>query len=221
MKLAYPLLEEPLVFEENAVNILVIEQPRELRKAVNSLRQQIAGETGDFVLSENFEPVELTKKAVFVTDLFDLPLESKKLAGKISHAACEAGEAFAESFQRIAADVNMLAAQIGMNMDFDVTFTPLENISALVEILKFHVDSEGMSYPEQLLVFMKLYRNFFGIKLFIFYNLKSCLDDEEIALLYRSICYEKFHVLMLEDCQRGKRFPEERTVIIDKDLCVF
>jgi hypothetical protein len=28
-------------------------------------------------------------------------------------------------------------------------------------------------------------------------------------------------VLMLEDCQRGKRFPEERTVIIDKDLCVF
>jgi hypothetical protein len=41
------------------------------------------------------------------------------------------------------------------------------------------------------------------------------------GLAHRSICYEKLAVLLLEDVQRGQALPEENTVIVDKDRCVF
>jgi hypothetical protein len=42
-----------------------------------------------------------------------------------------------------------------------------------------------------------------------------------LKLLCRSICYEKLVVLLLEDVQRGQALTEEKTVIVDKDRCVF
>jgi CRISPR-associated protein Csn2 len=221
MMLAYPLLNEPIIFAENTVNVLVLEHSQELRQAVIDLQQQINGSEGAFVLSENFQPIELSKYAALVTDPFDLLLESKKLTGKINQVASHVGENYVEEFQRIAEEINNLAVQIGMNLDFEATFQPLERIETLVELMKFRVDKEELSFPEQILVYMRLYRRFFGIRLFIFYNLKACLDEEELKLLYRSICYEKLTVLLLEDVQRGQALPDENTVIIDKDLCVF
>jgi CRISPR-associated protein Csn2 len=221
MMLAYPLLNEPITFTENTVNVLTLEHPQELRKAIFELQQQIAGGEGGFVLSEKFQPIELSKYAALVTDPFELVLDSKKLTGKINQLASQAGENYVEEFQQIAEEINGLAVQIGMNLDFEAAFQPLERIETLVDMMKFRVDKEDLSFPEQILVYMKLYRRFFGIRLFIFYNLKACLDEGELKLLYRSICYEKLAVLLLEDVQRGQALPEEKTVIIDKDLCVF
>jgi CRISPR-associated protein Csn2 len=221
MKLVHPLLPTPMTFEENKINLLVLENPRELRKAVLSLLQQIEGGEGDFVLSEDFAPIALSKYAELITDPFALPLSSKKITGKLNRAACEAGEPYEERFRKIAAEINDLAAQIGMNMELSVTFTPLEQMDALIDLLKFRIDQEELSFPEQILSFMILYRSFFGTRLFVFYNLKACLDEEELTLLYRSICYEKLHVLLLEDQQRGTRLPEENSLVIDKDLCIF
>jgi CRISPR-associated protein Csn2 len=221
MMLVYPLLNEPITFEENTVNVLVLEHPQELRKAINNLQWQIDGGEGDFVLSENFQPMELSKYAALVTDPFNLALESKKMTGKINQMVSQAGEDHLEEFQRIAKEVNELAVQIGMDLDFEATFQPLEKIETLVDLMKFRVDQEDMSFPEQILVYMKLYCRFFGIRLFVFYNLKACLDERERKLLYRSVGYEKLTLLLLEDAQRGQALPEEKTVVIDKDLCVF
>jgi CRISPR-associated protein Csn2 len=220
MNLSYPLLNEPLSFDENRINVMIIENPKALREAIFTLQQQIAGDSGDFALSKQFEPIELSKYAAFVVNPFDLVLESKKIAGKLTRAACEAGEDYADAFYRIAADINALAAQIGTSMDFDVAFTPLESMETLVELLKFHVDREDMDFPEQILTYIRLYRSFFGIQLFVFYNLKACLSEDELISLYKSVCYEKMHMLLIEDVQRGHALEKEKTVIIDKDLCV-
>ena len=40
MKLAYPLLDRPIEFAEGTVNVLVLENAVELRKAVLSLKRQ-------------------------------------------------------------------------------------------------------------------------------------------------------------------------------------
>lgn len=53
MKLAYPLLNSPIEFDENFISILIIENANELRKAITSMQQQCNGGQGDFVLSEN------------------------------------------------------------------------------------------------------------------------------------------------------------------------
>ena len=53
MKLVYTELEQQLVFQENKVNVLVIERKELFRRMIQELDKQISGEDGGFVLSAN------------------------------------------------------------------------------------------------------------------------------------------------------------------------
>ena len=46
MKLVYTELEQQLVFQENKVNVLVIEQKELFRRMIQELDKQISGEDG-------------------------------------------------------------------------------------------------------------------------------------------------------------------------------
>lgn len=221
MKLAYPLLDKPMEIEENRISVLVIENPAELRRAIEELKQQISGAEGEFVLSENGEISDLSKKAVLVTDLFELELDSKKTAAKINQYAVRAAAEFAEDFQKIISDLNRLAAKISTQLEFEASFALLENPEGLIKLLGFYVDECSMSFPEKIVEYMRIQRLFFGIKLFVFYNLKALLREDELILLYKSVLYEKMNMLLIEDYQRVSLVQYENTVIIDPDLCVF
>lgn len=58
------------------------------------------------------------------------------------------------------------------------------------------------------------------MKLTAIYNLKACMSTEELELFYKSVKYEKLPLLLVEDIQRKAIPADERTVIIDEDLCV-
>ena len=220
MTLYYPLLEQPLEFGENRVNVLIIEEPGELRRAVGELLEQTAGRTGEFVLGIDFAPAELSRQAVLVTDPFRLELDSRKMAGKILQSAVRAFEDRGEELREILGRINALAAEVGTCLDFEAAFTELEDPADLVRLLDFRVDREGLSLPEQLLEFMRLQRQFFDKRLFIFYGLKGCLTREELSGLYRNVFYEKLDLLLLEPFQRGAPMEGETVTIVDGDLCI-
>lgn len=93
----------------------------------------------------------------------------------------------------------------------------------MIKLLNYRIDKEEMDFAEQLLEYMKLRRRFFGEQLFIIYNLKACLDSDELRLFYKTVRYEKLIILLIEDRQRetvGGDCCEERTLIIDEDLCL-
>ena len=53
MKLVYTELEQQLIFQENRVNVLVIEHKELFRRMIQELAKQIDGVEGRFVLSDN------------------------------------------------------------------------------------------------------------------------------------------------------------------------
>ena len=220
MTLAYPLMNEPIRFTENRVNVLVIENAVELRRFLLCLKEQINGLAGELVLGENGDVIELPKNAFLITDPFAIDFDSKKLLTKIAQDACSAGAEFAEDFVCVMAQLNKLAQQISSSLDYEASFDPVGSWDELVKIMGFHIDRETLSFPEQLLECIKLQRLFFGKKLFIFYNLKACLNSEELALFYRSVFYEKLNILLVEDAQRGASNFCENIIIVDKDLCI-
>lgn len=221
MTLAYPLLPEPIGFSEDGIRVLVIEHTQQLRGAVLELKEQLGGSKGKFVLAEKEQLLELSKSAVLVTDPFSLELDTKRILTKINQDACRAGAEYAPALQEILARLGQVAAGISTMLDYDVCFEVPETWDELIKVMGFRIDTQALSLPEQVLEFMKLQRLFFGKKLFVFYNLKACLSGQELAAFYRSVQYEKLHVLLLEDTLR-KRLPEqEKTVVVDEDLCVF
>lgn len=106
-------------------------------------------------------------------------------------------------------------------LDFEATFSELEDWKFFLKYLNFHIDRYSLDFPSQLIEFLKLQYRFFGKKLGIFYNIKAILTTEELRLLYETIQYEKLQVLFIEDSQRRNISSNERVVIIDPDLCVF
>ena len=79
----------------------------------------------------------------------------------------------------------------------------------------------GTIQKEQLLEMMRLHRECFRKRLFVFVNLKSFFSENEITLFYQSVFYEKLSVLLLESGQKEPVRPCEEVRIIDKDLCEF
>lgn len=222
MTLAYPLLPEPIVFEENKISVLVVESPSELRKMILSLQQQAMGYEGAFVLGEKWLPVEISKYATLVTDPFTLDFEAKKIATRLAQQALAvAKEEYGEEFRGLLSELNALAAEISTMLDFEVTFSEMESPEALVKQMNFHIDCQMLDFPSAVLEYMKLQQRVFGKRLMIFYNLKACLTEEEVRLLYKAVKYEKIQLLLLEDRQRLGGEEDENVSIIDKDLCVF
>lgn len=203
------------------ISVLTIEHPIELRRFLMDLKNQINGLTGEAVLSEDFELLEFSNAAILLTDIFTIDFSSRKLVSKIYEDVCNSASAYQEDLHHILILLNQLAVQITMNMDFDASFTELNDSTILLKQLNFCVDTENLSYPEQLILYIKLQQRFLKKKLVILYNLKSCFSVSELEAFYQTIQYEKLSILLIENMQRDPPLSMEHTMIIDKDLCVF
>ena len=220
MKIAYPLLNGPIVFSENHVNVLIIENAPELRRVISDIQIQTEGGTGDIILSENDSVLEMSKNVMLVTDPFTLEFDSKKISGKLTQEAVRASASFEEDLRNIISSINLFASKISTVIDMETAFTEIEDADGVIKLLNFCIDKENLTLPEQLLEFMKLHRSFFNRKLFVFYNIKACLSDEELKLFYKNVQYEKLNVLLIEDFQRRRVSEEEKMTIVDNDLCI-
>ena len=83
MKLAHYEFNNPIEFEENKINVIIIENAVFLRNIIETAENQINGENGEFVLSENGKITEMRKKAVLITDLFHLNTNTKSIISNI------------------------------------------------------------------------------------------------------------------------------------------
>lgn len=216
MMLSCPFVEKPIKFDENKINILIIENPVVLRNTVNAFRKQGEG----FVLSEEFKPVEWTKNVEFVENVFDVDFSSKALSSKINAEASRIVENYPEETSIMLQNVNLWGNIITSQFEFSADFSAVEDADRIIKILNFHICNDEMSLPEAMLEYMNICRRFLKKKLFVFLNLKSYLTVEEQTLFYKSVAYEKFDILLLEGYQHEIIEKYEKTVIIDKDLCV-
>lgn len=219
MIITYPLFDGVIEFEENKINVLIIENGTFFRKAVFDAVNQAKGEEGEFILSENFKIIDFSKNAEVIINFSELDFDSRKFAAKINKMAENASEELENESMELLSKINIFAASLATLMDIDVSFSEKENISDIIKLFDFKIDREGKTLGEQLLEYMKMCRMFFGKKLFIFVNLKSYLSEEEAESFYKSVLYEKYDVLLLESHQRGAFLEKEYVTVIDEDLC--
>lgn len=216
MKFVHPLLEEAININEGEAVTLVLENPIALRNTVNG----IANASPELVLSEKFSPIEISKYAEFITDICGVDFTSKKILTKLANTAESLSEDFPNETISLINTLNDYGDFISEKFDYPVKFSFAENAEKLIKLLNFTIDDENIPFPENLLTYMELCRDFFGKKLFILLNFKSFVSDSEFQLFCRNVAYESFRVLMLEAYDCEKSFENEKKIIIDNDLCI-
>lgn len=221
MKLVHPFLEKPIVFEENNMNVLVIENQKVFSELVWELLEQINDKEGRFLLSSDLKLLELKKSMDLVIDLFSLDFNQKKIISKVYSQlkmVAVGSEYYMDSTCLIGEIVHYLE-KILQDIHYPLEYDQEMDIGA---IFKFADVKIGITYGtliEKLIDYLALMQELCGISFFVFVNLKCYLSDEEVEQLYHFVAYKKFNILLLENTMREKRFEQEKIRIIDIDMC--
>ena len=194
MKLVHPIFDTPIVFKENMVNVLVIENKRELANMIYELIDCSDGIKGRYVLSEDNN--ELAMGCVDVlTDVFRLNINNKKnitkLVAALEKVAME--EQYYEKTCRITGILNEYVLDVidGVEYNIDVSDVKMADVFKLCNV-RFNFGSDGICGV--LSDYMQVMSNICGVQLFVFVELKRVLSKEDMGALYKTIFYNKYNI---------------------------
>ena len=218
MKLAHPELKMIIEDRENTVNVLVIENENFFCRTVQDIYAQINGLDGDYVISENNEPVQWSRNSEMITQYVPFDINKKslltKLYGKLKKEALE--NHYMESCE-ISGRISEYIAKLSNEVNAEVVFDAGIDISGIFKLVNLKFEESG-SIAEKMISYMQNVRELEGEKWFIAVGLKSYLNKNELTEMYRDVFLNKLKLLLIESCDK-ETLEGEKKYIIDKDLC--
>ncbi len=221
MKLVHPELENQIVFSENKINILTVENKNFFIKLIEELLQQINGDEGSFILSENNKELEISKFCQMIIDPFNLEFNNKKIVNTIYSKLKDLTIDEFHYLETLNIKRDILKYIDRIIFDYDI---PLEvdndfDITALFKALNIKVENENSSLLEKLMNYISLLTDLTNTRLFILLNLKQFFSYDELKAFYSFVNYTKISVLLLEAVFIEPKHEDEKHYIIDTDLC--
>lgn len=221
MKIIHPKIIGRISIAEQKMNTLIIESPGFLYEIVTDIKKQIDNQQGETVLSLHNEPVSFHKYAEMITDPLSFEINNRKITTKILSALekCGLEDVYYEQTQKLMAQIESYINELTLNFDADIL---CDNIS-LQRILKAAEICVADDYErliDRIYAYMELVREFEGDKLFIFVNLSSFVEWEQLQEFVNTVIGHSYRVLLI-DSRDFRRLENENRLIIDQDLCEF
>lgn len=219
MKLTHPDLSVVFDTEIDQVNTLVIEEPLFLRSFLLDINRQIDGSSGQVVLSESEKPLEMSRKAELLDDFIRFDINRRNLLSRISTAVERSASSpdHYEKTSQLLAEIERYMYEISFDFPCDILFNKL-SVSSLVKSAGILLRDEYDGLAEKVIDYFELVREFDADKLFVTYNMRAVISDEETSGFMDTILSHGFHVLMVENHEYS-RLAQERRWIVDNDLC--
>lgn len=222
MKLMHPEWTHGIEFQENKVQILVVEHPHLFYEYVQDLYRQCEnGQEGKFVLSEEDKILMCSKYAYLWVNPFENNINSKKILNKLYTELKEVAydENHFQETNQILSDVEKYCARLIDSVDYNVVYSDQLEIGGIIKVADYKMDIESEGLLEQILNYMEVAQKLLGLHLIIFVNLKSYLTEQEFVKLYEMMKYRKFYILLVENSCPETLLEDEKQYIIDKDGC--
>lgn len=221
MKLIHTNLSKQIIFTENKINVITIENRGFYTSLIKDLNAQLLSAGGDFVLSKNNKELKLNSELDLVIDLFNLDLNSRKNITKVYKDLNSS--AFNEENYQITNDfkISLINYMDNLIHSYDL---PLEynldfDLSGVFKTLNLVLESNSSNLLESILQYIEVSLKLLSTSCFVFVNLKNFLSYEELEQLYKFVHYNKINILLLESHFEEKTNPCEIHYLIDKDLC--
>ena len=222
MKLVHNAMEAQINFDYESPSLLVVESPVFMRTLVSDLKRQVSGESGGFVYSENnLKELSLEQECELIMDPFLTSDDNKRFASKLLQTlrSIASNEDYFEQTAELETSLLQYASSLIHAIEETVPFTDHIETGALLKIFGFMYDFNDPSVVENLVTYVKAANSLLRKRLFVFVQIRSFLEDEELRYLTESIHGMKCHVLFLENMKRKPFMDKEKCCIIDADLC--
>jgi CRISPR-associated protein Csn2 len=220
VRLMHPYLQEPLSITDDKVQVLVIENQLLFTKLVSELVFQIEGVGETFVLSMNYEPIELKSEMEVIIDYFHLSGTQKRIQTKLNNLFRQlAQQELQFETVRIFEDLCSYYQKLSENIEFSITYKVSNDVSPLLKMGDIQISLEGETLAEKLLDYMTICSRLCGISCFSLINLKRFISMNELELLYKSAIGKKLRLLLVENTYQAGLERYENTLLLDNDMC--
>lgn len=221
MKLAHIALENQIDFKDDKIVFWNIEDTQIYYEFVRELKNQIDGEDGNFVLSNNLKSLKLDSNAEIIVGPFDMAFDSKKIANLISKRIVQTAveDEYFIKFQTIEKSIMEYLRNLIIDADLPVEVGPIE-IENLIKAPSFKT-SESNSFYDNLVNYVSLLLNLSKPKLLILVDIKRYIKPESFTQFLHFLQYEDINVLFVDCFLRKILNNGARTYFLDKDHCEF
>lgn len=221
MKLVYTELERQLVFQENSVQVLIIENKLLFRRMLEDFNKQVEGGEGGFTLSADNKILRIDKEAALVLNPFSLEINSRKALTGLYNELGKLGLSEENYLKtcRLKGAIAQYAYDLLSQVDYVLEFQDDFCLQNLFKALEVQFEEGSGDFLEQIVAYMDVCCKFQKVKLLAFANLKTYLTDDELQALYKEAFYRKLNLLLIESSLRDE-LEDEEVSIVDDDLCL-
>ncbi|MDO5044689.1 MAG: type II-A CRISPR-associated protein Csn2 [Coriobacteriia bacterium] len=219
MRFVYPDINKVFDTEDDYVNELVIENSRLLYALLLDIKQQIKGGEGRAVLSIDDKVQPMSKFAELLLDFFPFEINTRLLLNKAS-AALERSILQGEQYQRsleLLNEIEKFLIDSSFPFNCDVNFSNI-TLASLIKACGLSFAEDHDSLCEKIIDYMELVREFDKNKLFITYNLRCIVSDNEMNKFLDTILAHGYHLIMIESSLHSMLSKEKR-YIVDANHC--
>lgn len=221
MKLINEDLNNEIIFEENKVNLLVVENKKKFVEFIQEIIKQINGNEGKFSLFDKNTELKIHNKVEIIKDIFDLDINNKKILNKIYHELEELSIDSEFLLETKNMESNLLKYIYCLIEKYDYPLEIIEGLD-LKEIFKLLSVKLSLCFSnkiEEILEYIDLVSRILKKEIFVLVNFHIFLEKDDIVALCRECFYKKIKLLFVENQKPDIINNEEKLFIIDNDLC--
>lgn len=222
MKIINNNWQRQIVLEDNLIHTIVFENKKYYRESILELIRQHKGYEGNFILSNNNKEVSFDKNSYFISDLFNIDINNKKIITKVYGELLRNALDNIAEYNKIISYIREYFETLVFNNNLDLEYNDEIEANSLLKLGDFKIQIGESNYLEKLIKFLKVLVELCNIKVIFIVGLYRVFSVEEVGKIYKEVCLNKINIINIEsEYQNIKKsdYYKEILYIFDKDNC--
>ena len=222
MKIINDNWQRQIVLEDNLIHTIVFENKKYYRENILELIRQHKGYEGNFILSNNNKEVSFDKNSYFISDLFNIDINNKKIITKVYGELLKIVTDDIVEYNKITSHIREYFETLVFNNNLDLEYNDEIEANLLLKLGDFKIQFEESNYLEKLIKFLKVLVELCNIKVIFIVGLYRVFSLEEVEKIYKEVCLNKINIINIESGYQNIKKSDcynEKVYIFDQDNC--
>ena len=197
-------LENDMIFTEEYINVLQIQDKKLFTNVINSLNDNINNieDTKErIIILDNDTEIKIEKEVLMIIDVFNIDFNQKKiqnaLYNKIEKIYKQEFERMSE-FQNVFQKLQLNVLDVFNEFPFEFNYKESIGIQEYLKLLGLKISNNKEKIIDTIFSLIDVVEYLSIAKLLIFVNIKLYLGNDEIQEVYKYAMYKKVNILLIE-----------------------
>lgn len=222
MKIINNNWQRQIFLEDNLIHTIILENKKYYRENILELIRQHKGYEGNFILSINNKEVSFDKNSYFISDLFNIDINNKKIISKVYGELLKNVVDDIVEYNKITSYIREYFETLVFNNNLDLEYNDEIEANLLLKLGDFKIQFEESNYLEKLIKFLKVLVELCNIKVIFIIGLYRVFSVKEVEKIYKEVCLNKINIINIESEQQNIKKSDcynELVYIFDQDNC--